>query len=133
LSDVAGGNVVPVSMGVINEAPVKPTAGVAVDQRTVHSWVRARPIPIHAEPEERTMPHVIVKLHAGRSEQQKARIANEVTKAIMASVGCGEDSVSISIEEVEPAEWAENVYRPDILGNAGRLYKKPGYNPIGIE
>ena len=76
------------------------------------------------------MPHVIVKLHAGRSEQQKARIAGEVTKAIMATAGVGEESVSVSIEDVEPAEWAEKVYRPDILGNAKQLYKKPGYNPL---
>jgi phenylpyruvate tautomerase PptA (4-oxalocrotonate tautomerase family) len=30
------------------------------------------------------MPHVIVKLYSGRSEQQKGGIAEAVTKAIMA-------------------------------------------------
>jgi phenylpyruvate tautomerase PptA (4-oxalocrotonate tautomerase family) len=30
------------------------------------------------------MPHVTVKLQSGRSEQQKAKIADAVTKAIMA-------------------------------------------------
>ena len=29
------------------------------------------------------MPHVIIKLQSGRSEQQKRKIAEEVTKAIM--------------------------------------------------
>lgn len=76
------------------------------------------------------MPHVIVKLLSGRSEQQKARIANEVTKAVMASTGNGEDAVSVSIEDVEPNEWTEKVYRPDILGGRGKLYKKPEYNPL---
>jgi 4-oxalocrotonate tautomerase len=76
------------------------------------------------------MPHVIVKLWSGRSEQQKARIAGQVTKAIMASTGNGADSISVSIEDVEPGEWTEKVYKPDILGSQGKLYKKPGYNPL---
>jgi 4-oxalocrotonate tautomerase len=76
------------------------------------------------------MPHVIVKLQSGRSEQQKARIAEEVTKAVMASANCAEHSVSVSIEDVEPGDWAEKVYKPDILGGPGKLYRKPGYNPL---
>ena len=50
------------------------------------------------------MPHIIVKLYAGRSEQQKARLAKEVTKAVMASTGYGEDAVSVAIEDVEPRD-----------------------------
>ncbi len=76
------------------------------------------------------MPHVIVKMHSGRTEQQKARIAAEVTKAVMAGAGCGEDAVSVSIEDVEPSEWTEKVYKPDILGKPDLLFKKPGYNPL---
>jgi 4-oxalocrotonate tautomerase len=73
------------------------------------------------------MPHVIVKLYAGRSEQQKDRLAKEVTKAVMASTGHGEDAVSVAIEDVAPQDWPEKVYKPDILGNWDRLYQKPGY------
>ncbi len=76
------------------------------------------------------MPHVIVKLLSGRSEQQKARIADEVTKAIMATTGNGEDAVSVSIEDVEPSEWTEKVYKPDIIDRPDTLYKKPGYSPL---
>jgi 4-oxalocrotonate tautomerase len=76
------------------------------------------------------MPHVIVKMHSGRTEQQKARIAAEVTKAVMAGAGCGEDAVSVSIEDVAPSEWTEKVYKPDILGKPDLLFKKPGYNPL---
>lgn len=76
------------------------------------------------------MPHVIVKLHTGRSEQQKAKIAEAVTQAVMAGANCGEDAVSVSIQDIEPADWAEEVYKPDIAGDWGRLYKKPGYDPL---
>jgi 4-oxalocrotonate tautomerase len=76
------------------------------------------------------MPHVIVKLQSGRSEQQKAEIADAVTRAIMASANCAEPAVSVSIEDVEPNDWVEQVYKPDILGRPNTLYKKPGYNPL---
>ena len=40
------------------------------------------------------------------------------------------DAVSVAIEEVDATDWAEQVYRPDILGHRARLYKEPGYNPF---
>jgi 4-oxalocrotonate tautomerase len=40
----------------------------------------------------------------------------------------GEESVSIAIEEVAAEDWAETVYRPDIINNPEKLYKKPGYS-----
>ena len=48
----------------------------------------------------------------------------------MASTGNGEDAVSVSIEDVEPGEWTEKVYKPDIIGKPDKLYKKPGYDPF---
>lgn len=76
------------------------------------------------------MPHVIVKLYPGRSDQQKTRLANEIAKDVSAIAGCEDTSVSVSFEEINPDDWAEKVYRPDILDNQERLYKKPGYNPF---
>ena len=73
------------------------------------------------------MPHVVVKLYSGRSEREKSVLADEISKAAMRVLHCGEESVSVAIEDVKPADWAEKVYRPDIVGNAERLYKKPGY------
>jgi 4-oxalocrotonate tautomerase len=40
----------------------------------------------------------------------------------------GEESVSVAIEEVKPQDWAEKVYKSDILSSSERLYKKPGYD-----
>ena len=48
----------------------------------------------------------------------------------MASTGNGEDAVSVAVEDVEPGDWAEKVYRPDILGNWDKLHKKPRYDPL---
>ena len=76
------------------------------------------------------MPHIIVKLYPGRSELQKTRLAEEIVKDVVAIANCEEKSVSVAIEEIKPEDWAEKVYKPDILGNPEKLYKKPGYNPF---
>ncbi len=73
------------------------------------------------------MPHVIVKLWPGKSEAQKRKLADAICRSVMAELGNSEASVSIAFEEVESQDWAEQVYRPDIVANADRLYKKPGY------
>lgn len=74
------------------------------------------------------MPHVIVKLWTGKSEQQKTRLAEAITKDIMTILHYGDESVSVAMEEVEPKDWIEKVYRPEIKNNLGKLYKKPGYD-----
>ena len=48
----------------------------------------------------------------------------------MAIARVGADAVSVAIQEVNVKDWPEQVYRPDILGHADQLYKKPGYNPL---
>ena len=75
------------------------------------------------------MPHAIVKLFAGRSEEQKRRIAEAVAQAIMASAGSTEAAVSVSVEDIAPDDWTEKVYRPDITARPDILYKMPGYEP----
>jgi 4-oxalocrotonate tautomerase len=75
------------------------------------------------------MPHVVVRLYPGRSKQQKADLADAVTKAVMSATGCGSDSVSVGIEDVEASDWADKVYVPDIVGKPETIFKKPGYDP----
>ena len=74
------------------------------------------------------MPHVIVKLWPGKSEQQKTRLAEAITKNVTSILHYGDESVSVEMEEVKPEEWVEKVYRPEIKDNLGKLYKKPGYD-----
>jgi 4-oxalocrotonate tautomerase len=76
------------------------------------------------------MPHVIVKMYAGRSENEKATLATEMTKTVGNVLKYGDEAISVSIEDVEPKDWAEKVYRPDILDKPKTIYKQPGYNPF---
>ena len=74
------------------------------------------------------MPHVIVKLWPGKSEKQKQRLADAITKDVMEILPYGEESISVAMQEVKPQDWAKQVYRPEIQSNIEQLYKKPGYD-----
>lgn len=76
------------------------------------------------------MPHVIVKMYPGRTEEQKKKLVKAITDSIVKIVDADDKYVSIAIEDVNPKDWAEKVYRPDILEKQNTLYKKPGYNPF---
>jgi 4-oxalocrotonate tautomerase len=76
---------------------------------------------------EEDVPHVIVKLWPGKSEQQKRKLAQEITESVTRILGYGEESVSVGIEEVAAKDWSEEVYGPDIIQKPTTIYKKPGY------
>ena len=73
------------------------------------------------------MPHVIVKLWPGKTEQQKKQLAERITKDVMEVLNYGDESVSVAFEEVSSKDWKKKVYEPDILEQPQKLYKKPGY------
>jgi 4-oxalocrotonate tautomerase len=50
------------------------------------------------------VPHAIVRLYSARSDQDKRRLVTEVTRAVTKTISCGEDFVSVGIEDVEPKD-----------------------------
>ena len=76
------------------------------------------------------MPHIVVKLCPGKSEQQKSRLALEITDSVMSVLNYGAESVSVGFEEIESQEWVEKIYGPDIKFKWDQLNKKPEYNPL---
>jgi len=73
------------------------------------------------------MPHVIVKLWPGTSEQQKRRLAAAITSDVMTALQYGEESVSVAFDEVSAEDWAAQVYEPDIRARWDTVNKKTGY------
>ncbi len=61
------------------------------------------------------MPHIIIKLWKGKTEEQKKKLAEELTKTAMSVIGYGEESFSVAIEDIAPKDWADKVYHPDIM------------------
>ncbi len=73
------------------------------------------------------MPHVEIKCYPGRSEEVKARCAEEITRAITETLGCDASSVSVAIKEIEKSDWKAQVWDTQIKPEEETLYKKPGY------
>lgn len=75
------------------------------------------------------MPHIIVKLYPGKSDEQKAQLTEAIVKDVTSILNAGDDSVSVAFEETAADNWIEQVYKPDILGKWKELTKEPGYGP----
>lgn len=73
------------------------------------------------------MPHVTVKLWPGKTERQKLRLAEAISRDVVEILNFGSESVSVSFEEVPSEEWKDRVYLPEIVNGNSRLYKRPGY------
>jgi 4-oxalocrotonate tautomerase len=73
------------------------------------------------------VPHVIVKLWPGKSDEQKRTLSEAIVRDVTSILGYGDASVSVAFEEVAASEWNAEVYEPDILGRWDHLTKQPGY------
>lgn len=76
------------------------------------------------------MPHIIVKMYPGRTEEVKRELVRKITQDVVETAGCEERVVSVAIEEISREDWAHKVYLPDIMDCPETIYKQPGYNPF---
>lgn len=74
------------------------------------------------------MPHVIIKLYPGRSEEQKQLCTQKIVETLIETLKTDEKSISIAFEEIPKEVWKEEVFLPDIMEKEKILFKKPGYN-----
>jgi len=74
--------------------------------------------------------HVVVKPAPGSSEEKRNQLAEEIVKDVMRILDRKEEVISVALEEVDPEDWTDKVYIPDIQGKWNLLYKRPGYNPF---
>ena len=88
-------------------------------------------IPLRRRP-SKLMPHVIMKLWPGKSEDQKRRLSNAIVQDVTSILNYREESVSVAFEEVSARDWKSKVYEPDIAGRWDQLTKAPGYKPSDV-
>lgn len=55
------------------------------------------------------MPHVEINMMSGRSEELKKKVAEDIVQSMMDSLGCERSHLSVSIIDVDPAEWNEKM------------------------
>ncbi|WP_338468433.1 tautomerase family protein [Novosphingobium sp. ZN18A2] len=75
------------------------------------------------------MPHVIVKLWPGKTPERKRALSDAIVRDVTGILGCGDESVSVGFEEIDPHQWNERVFEPDIVARWDTLEKEPGYGP----
>lgn len=78
------------------------------------------------------MPHVIVKMYEGKGLQVKQALAQAIAETV-ASFGYDVRNVSVSIDDVQPADWMETFYQPDLIDRRASLVRAPGYGPASEE
>lgn len=71
------------------------------------------------------MPHICLKMYKGRDEKTKIKIAEELA-AVLENNGIKRSSISVSVVDIEPEKWKENVYDKDIKQNKDIIIM-PGY------
>lgn len=72
------------------------------------------------------MPHIDVKMFPGRDEDLKKKFAEKVIEAASITLGAPKDDFSVSIEDVDPDRWNEDVadkVNPKDI-KAGKMYRK---------
>ena len=82
------------------------------------------------------MPHVILKMVEGRTEEQKKALADALTRAVTTTLGCSEDLVSVAIEDFKDAEWMSGaktlaIHSASLKSSIATdtIYRMPGYGP----
>jgi len=73
------------------------------------------------------MPHIVVRLWPGRSDEQKAQLTDAIVRDVTSILHASDESVSVAFEEVAPEEWTDQVFEPEIRDKWDTLTKKPGY------
>lgn len=72
------------------------------------------------------MPHIVVKLWPGRSDEIKLNMATKVANVIAEELQVDIGDVSVAIEEVDSGDWGETVYKKEIKDNVN-IVVKPSY------
>lgn len=66
------------------------------------------------------MPYVSIKAYP-RDEAVKNRLVEEVNKVFLDVLGCPPEAMTISIEDVAPEDWEEQVQKPQIMTNLDKM------------
>ena len=63
------------------------------------------------------MPYISVKLFPGRSREAKEAFALAVRQAAVDLLNADSQYVTVSVQDVDPSVWKEQVFAPEIVGN----------------
>ena len=66
------------------------------------------------------MPYIAVKAFP-KDEETKKKVVDQINEIFLNTWGCPQEAITISVEEVAPAEWEEKVKSPEIIPNMDKM------------
>ena len=67
------------------------------------------------------MPYIQIKAWP-KDEAVKKEVASEIVKLFEEKWGCPKEALTVSFEEIAPADWEEKVEKPVIEPNSENMY-----------
>ena len=66
------------------------------------------------------MPYIAIKAYP-KDEETKRRLVDQINEVLLKTWGCSQEAVTISLEEIEPADWNSKVKEKEILPNENKM------------
>lgn len=66
------------------------------------------------------MPYIAIKAYP-KDEATKKKLVDEINEVLLKTWGCPQEAISISIEEVKPADWNSTVMETEVLPNEDKM------------
>ncbi len=66
------------------------------------------------------MPYIAIKSFP-KDEETKKRVAERINKIFLEEWGCPPQAISVSIEEIEPSKWNDEVVKKEIEPNMDKM------------
>ncbi len=74
------------------------------------------------------MPHIGIKMLAGRTQEQKEKLAAALVKTLTKELGCSEHYVTCTIEDYDARQW-QKVFAEEVTQKQDKVFKKAEYDP----
>lgn len=71
------------------------------------------------------MPYIAIKAYP-KDKETKERVVEKINAVFLEEWGCPPEAITISMEEIVPAEWEEKVLRPEIEPKADAMMIRSG-------
>lgn len=71
------------------------------------------------------MPYIAIKGYP-KDEETKRKIVERVNEVFLELWNCPQEAINISVEEIAPERWAEQIEAGEIEANANKLYIRAG-------
>lgn len=66
------------------------------------------------------MPYIAIKAYP-KDEKIKQRVAERINQVFIEEWGCPQEAITISVEEIQPDVWKEEVVDKEILPNSDKM------------